>query len=255
MSPARRWPPPHRPQGCSFCPWFFSWTSGFSCYKLSQVGHTCRIIWRGRNWATARGVPVVGQRLWLLFPGLCTFPLPGDPSGITAGAPLVLSCLPCVPSLPMATLSGGSAPLCPGSVGRGMVHLGVISATPYPSAVPSWPGGRDGVGMGPQSSARPSSRSAPWISLLEKWVLPLLGLGRAPAPCRAVLQRPCPCCSRLLIPFLCKDLVRACPRLSDPRAVTLAPGGPRAAPPAPSRAGSPRDRSHVPGAPAPAQVD
>lgn len=97
MSPARRWPPPHRPQGCSFCPWFFSWTSGFSCYKLSQVGHTCRIIWRGRNWATARGVPVVGQRLWLLFPGLCTFPLPGDPSGIAAGAPLVLSCLPCAP--------------------------------------------------------------------------------------------------------------------------------------------------------------
>lgn len=248
MSPARRWPPPHRPQGCSFCPWFFPGPQAFPATNSPKS-----VPPAGSSGGGGTG-PQPGVSLWWgrgcgsSSQGSARSPFPGIPRGSRLE-------LPCAPPLPMATLSGGSAPLCPGSVGRGMVHLGVISATPYPSAVPSWPGGRDGVGMGPQSSARPSSRSAPWISLLEKWVLPLLGLGRAPAPCRAVLQRPCPCCSQLLIPFLCKDLVRACPRLSDPRAVTLAPGGPRAAPPAPSRAGSPRDRSHVPGAPAPAQVD
>lgn len=166
--------------GSSFCPWFFSWTSGFSCCKLSQVGPSCR----GRSWATARGVSA--------GPGVVA-PL---------HVPLSRGSLLCLGlTWPSGAFPGHSPPP------RG-------HCTPLP-----WIGGeRDGSSQ--CHFCHPLSLSCPFAGqelglgwgcraelgslVFLKWVLLLLGLGGAPAPlceppapaqCRAVLQPPCPCCS------------------------------------------------------------
>lgn len=182
MSPARRWPPPHRPQGCSFCPWFFPGPQAFpatnSPKSVTPAGSS-----RGGGTGPQPGVSLWwGRGRGSSSQGSARSPFPGflgDHSWSSPG--------PLVPSLRPhpahgRPLWGQRTPLPLGRWEKGWF----ISVSLLPPLIPqlsfSWPGGRDGVGMGPQSSARPSSRSTPWISSLEKWVLPLLGLGRAPAP-------------------------------------------------------------------------
>lgn len=182
MSPARRWPPPHRPQGCSFCPWFFLDLRLFLLQTLPSRSHLQDHL-EGEELGHSPGCPCGGAEAVAPLPrALHVLPSRdslGDCSWSSPG--------PLVPSLrPYPAhgrpLWGQRTPLPLGRWEKGWF----ISVSLLPPLIPqlssSWPGGRDGVGMGPQSSAHPSSRSAPWISSLEKWVLPLLGLGRAPAP-------------------------------------------------------------------------
>lgn len=150
--PLPAWPPPHRAQPRErrllLLPMVFSWSSGFSCSKLSRAGHTRGIIWRGG------AGPQPGLSLWW-GRGCCSMPrtlhvppFPGDTP--VAGAHLALRCLPCAPTLPTATLPGGQRTPVPldcwerdGSSRCHFCHPSPLSC-PFP--------GRDGVGMGLQSS-------------------------------------------------------------------------------------------------------
>lgn len=271
MSPVRRWPPPHKPQGCSFCPWFFPGPQAF------PAANSPKSVTPARSSGGGGTGPQPGVSLWWgrgrgpSSQGSARSPFPGFPRGSQLELPRSSRAFPAPPPCPRPPSLGAAHPSAPGSVGEGMFHLGVTSATPYPSAVLLLAGG-SGWGWDGAAEQRSPQLSLDPVDFLARKVgsappRPRTGPSPAPEPqlCAGL------CCS-VPVPAAPGSCSRSCVRVWSvhvpvcltpaPRAVTPAPGGPRAAPPLPAGQGaqgtgvpSRWDQGHVPGTPAPAQVD
>lgn len=144
MSPARRWPPPHRPQGCSFCPCFFPGPQAFPATNSPKS-----VTPAGSSGGGGTG-PQPGVSLWWgrgcgsSSQGSARSPFPGIPRGSRLELPWSSRASPAPLPCPWPPSLGAVHPCAPGRWEEGWF----ISVSFLPPLIPQLSLLGQGVGMG-----------------------------------------------------------------------------------------------------------